>query len=511
MKALLDDLNHPSMKTAAQRGPFSVFSASQSRNTNDSGHNVQLYRPCGLPTEIYNGVLPQQLVISALTSPDLSSMMHQSTVTGAPDCFLGEETTNEVNESATSQGPITASQRFDTCLLDKRTIDSSMETSPTARIPPSLNPTSMTTPEIDLIHHWLVFLSGNMLLIDGPDNPCRTVFMPMALRGLHSSPSEPNMHRAVFHALCAASSFSLFHLRSESRYQSLAVQHEQQALQHLRQNLQPRSRFDETTLAAVLTCITAEAMSGRRGRWRAHVVGGLSLLENEINGEWLQSPTAARLLQSYLSLSSLCNLRISTQLMVLLKGLPDMQYYLARSHGVTQSLVHLLADISALRDSPGRTIAADLDHLELQIYLKFPSLNVYDKPECIVMQHALNSFYYATIIYFRRTLRRVPVDDVQDLVEKAVQDLEAAEALSLEKGGCPYNWASFVVAAECSRADLQERMLVLFDRKRRHGIKNILMLWEIVTILWRRRVSLPGIDIHWEEIANETDFDIMLV
>ncbi|GES63793.1 specific transcription factor domain protein [Aspergillus terreus] len=379
-------------------------------------------------------------------------------------------------------------------------------------IPQMLNPTPIPAPEIELIHHWVVFLSGNMLLIDTPDNACRTVFMPLALEGLNAPPQSANMHRAVFHAICAASAFSLYHLAGQSRFQSLAVSHDQQALRHLRETLHPGRRLDETTLTAVLSCITAEAMSGRRGRWRAHVAGGLGLLEDAVRVGWTQNATTMRLLQSYLSLSSLCNLRLSSRLASLLNGPPECRYYLERSHGVNASLVQFLGHISALRDSIDTVSAAELDHLELQLYLKFPSAPVSENVETTVIQHALNSFYYATVIYFRRTLRRATLADVQDLVEKAVQDLEAAEALTHHHGGCAYNWASFVVAAECEHPDLQVRTLALFESKRRHGIKNIQALGEIVRTLWQRRQAAgPQVDIHWEDVAREADFDIMLV
>ncbi|KNG81737.1 hypothetical protein ANOM_009138 [Aspergillus nomiae NRRL 13137] len=503
VKDILSDLDHSPGKVIAQRGPFSVFSVSVSE---DSSRNVRVHNHRESSTESFNGVLPYPHDLSVSPSPDASFMAQCRLFPEPPKCVLNEDALVKIgqitpNPSQTGRRRCAAdtNDKIQARLVEK------------AHISSSLNPTSMSPLEIELIHHWVVFLSGNLLLIDLPDNPCRTVFMPLALKGLNSSASESNMHRAVFHGLCAASAFSLYHLRSESKYQSLAVQHDQQAIQHLRQNLRPGSRLDETTLVAVLTCIAAEAMSGRRGRWRAHVLGGLGMLENELDGEWLQSPTAARLLQSYLSLSSLCNFRMSAQLVGLLKGLPNIQNYLERSHGVSQSLIQFLAHISALRESPNRTTAADLDNLELQLYLQFPSSHFQETPESIVIQHALNSFYYATVIYFRRSLRRVPVGDVQDLVEKAVHELEAAEALTHRKGGCAYNWAGFVVAAECSRPDLQERMLALFDRKRRHGITNIQSLCEIVTILWQRRASAPGVDIHWEEIANEADYDIMLV
>lgn len=335
--------------------------------------------------------------------------------------------------------------------------------------------------------------------------------MPMALKGLDAAPNESNIHLSIFHAICASSAFSLFHLRRDPRYQSVAMYHDQLALRHLRQNLQRAKRLDEPTLAAVLTCITAEAMSGRRSRWRTHVAGGLGLLENEVHGGWVPGPIASRLLQSYLSLSSLCSLPLSSQLMSLLNGSSDLRHYLERSHGITAPLVQFLAHITFLADSYHEISTEELDRLELQLYLNFPSLSTPDAPGSIIIQHALNSFYYATIIYFRRTLRHAPLCEIQDLVEKAIQELEAVESLNNDKGGCAYNWASFVVAAECQREDLRARMLASFDRKIRHGIQNINILGDIVRELWQRRAKNPDRDIHWQEIAKEADFDIMLV
>lgn len=375
----------------------------------------------------------------------------------------------------------------------------------------AITPVQLPRPETELVHHWVLFLSGNMLLIDTPDNTCRTIFMPMALKGLDAAPGESNINLSIFHAICASSAFSLFHLRRDPRYQSVAMHHDQLALRHLRQNLPRAEHLDESMLAAVLTCITAEAMSGRRSCWRAHVAGGLGLLENEIRGGWVPGPIASRLLQSYLSLSSLCSLPISSRLMSFLNGSSNLQHYLERSHGITASLVQCLAHITFLAESHTNLSTEELDRLELQLYLNFPSPSIPDAPGTIIIQHALNSFYYATIIYFRRTLRHVSLRDIQDLVEKAIQDLEAVDYFSNDKGGCAYNWASFVVAAECERADLQARMLASFDRKSRHGIQNINILGEVVRELWHRRAQAPGKDIYWQELAKEANFDIMLV
>ncbi|KAJ5163984.1 Protein of unknown function DUF3468 [Penicillium coprophilum] len=376
----------------------------------------------------------------------------------------------------------------------------------------SMSPLTLPRAEIELIHYWVVFLSGNMLLIDTPDNPCRTVFLPLALKGLEAPSTESNIHLSIFHAICASSAFSLSHLRHDSRYHSIAVHHDQLALHHLRGSLQRDRCLDEPTLAAVLACITAEAMSGRRSRWRAHVAGCLGLLENEVYGDWIQNPTAARMIQSYLALSSLCSLTVPKRLMTLLNGPSNSHHYLEQSHGVTTSLVQFLARVTALVESKTQLPIDELDRLELQLYLNFPSPCNPDAPGSIVVQHALTSFYYAIIVYFRRTLRGARLSDVQDLVEKAICELESVDALTREKGGHSYNWAGFVIAADCERPDLRDRMLTFFAGKSRRGIQNINVLCEVVQALWNRRAEAGShVDIQWQDIAREADFDIMLV
>jgi hypothetical protein len=198
--------------------------------------------------------------------------------------------------------------------------------------------------------------------------------------------------------------------------------------------------------------------------------------------------------------------------MPLLNGPSDSPHYLEQSHGITTPLIQCLAQITTLVESRTQLSIEELDQLELQIYLNFPSPSNPDAPGSIIVQHALNSFYYAMIVYFRRSLRGARLSDVQDLIEKAIHELESVDALTRNNGGHPYNWAGFVVAADCERPDLQDRMLAFFARKSRHGIQNINALSEIVQALWNRRaVAGSHVDIQWQDVAREADFDIMLV
>ncbi|CAG7982334.1 unnamed protein product [Penicillium olsonii] len=523
VSALLAELDGCSGDDAQQRGPFSVFSVLSGPRPDLTGHLEQPSSPDIILTqglEESHQDSPAYHVASSVGDKDSELSSTCTTATSADD--PGEEfgvKSLEMSNLAKDQNialrsDVNSHQQTGNKRLGEQGV--STRSPQTIGIDISLcnyiNPIFLPRPETELVHHWVVFLSGNMLLIDTPDNPCRTVFMPLALKGLDASPNESNIHLSVLHAICAASAFSLFHLRRDPRYQSIAMHHDQLALRHLRGTLQLARCLDESILAAVLTCITAEAMSGRRSRWRAHVAGCLGLLENQAHGDWIRNPTASRLLQSYLSLSSLCSLRVSERLMSLLNGPSELRHYLERSHGITTQLVQLLAQITALAETHPQLSTEELDRLELQLYLNFPALSNPDAHGSIIVQHALNSFYYATIVYFRRNLRHASLFDVQDLIEKAINELESVDALTREKGGCSYNWASFVVAADCERPDLQDRMLAFFDRKSRHGIQNINVLCEIVQALWNRRAAAgPHVDIQWQEIAREADFDIMLV
>ncbi|KAJ5189065.1 Protein of unknown function DUF3468 [Penicillium cf. griseofulvum] len=512
-----------------ERGPFSVFSVFSRPETHDANH-VHLHSLEGVlrtqhaeDTRRISGLInsPVGDRDGELASPRPAWDGLSSTTPPSPSEFREESCTGlsksnyRVDDiSINAVAHIIHSKNPNNRLLEPNDYSRPVSNiySNGTTIWDSMSPLTLPRAETELVHHWVVFLSGNLLLIDTPDNPCRTVFLPLALKGLDASPTESNIHLSIFHAICASSAFSLSYLHHDSRYHSIAVHHDQLALHHLRGSLQRARCLDEPTLAAVLTCVTAEGLSGRRSRWRAHVAGCLGLLENEVHGEWIRSPISARMIQSYLSLSSLCSFPVPKRLMPLLNGPSDSHHYLEQSHGITTPLIQCLDQITTLVESRTQLSIEELDQLELQIYLNFPSPSNPNAPGSIIVQHALNSFYYATIVYFRRSLRGARLNDVQDLIEKAIHELESVDALTRDNGGHPYNWAGFVIAAECERSDLQDRMLAFFARKSRHGIQNINVLSEIVQALWNRRaVAGSHVDIQWQDIAREADFDIMLV
>lgn len=528
LAALLSDVDSHAHPTASyMRGPFSVFPASSATSASSSGREAGNSSTSEIASPQPSMGPPSLSADSNDDCPITCTDRHAPHIL-RDDCQVEPSDTRPETTPSSLSSTLAAGSSGQSCqaiAVRSDAIHEEPDTRSTWADSPDrsnhlqilslvhqISPYTMPRVQIELIHHWVTFLSGTLLLVDTPDNPCRTLFVPMALQGVDAEDAEFSMNRIVFHAICSASAFSLCHLRQDQRYQALALTHDQLALHHLRHNLDHSPEVNESTLAAVLSCVVAEAISGRRHRWRTHLAGALALLERGSDDRWTRRPAASSMLQSYISLLALCRLRMSPRLVSLLDGPAEMENYLERAHGMTKPLVRFLASLTERMDGESTVTAGEMDGLELQLYLSFPRLSTPDSRNAEVIQHAVNAFYYATVIYFRRTYRRVPPTAVQDLVEKAVENLETAELLSQSKGGTAYNWPGLVVAAECLTPSLQGRMVTWFYRKRRHGLQSIDVIRELVTSLWQRRASaVSDADFHWQDLAKEADFDIMFV
>lgn len=115
-------------------------------------------------------------------------------------------------------------------------------------------------------------------------------------------------------------------------------------------------------------------------------------------------------------------------------GPPEVDYYLEESHGVSRPLVKFVANVTDIIESRREMSAKKIDRLELQLYLNCPRPSISDARNAKIIQPDLNAFYHAAIIYSRRTVRRAHFMEVQDIVEKAVQNLESTENLGYSKG-----------------------------------------------------------------------------
>ncbi|OAP64525.1 hypothetical protein AYL99_00497 [Fonsecaea erecta] len=390
----------------------------------------------------------------------------------------------------------------------------------------------------DLIHHWTNFVCWHLVPVDRPDNPFRSVFTPMALAGLASPSNQSNGQIALFHALCATSAFSRGQLlNGDSKNFTLAMKHYNLAIMHLRHSLVNfkdgdnelgQAQLQRGSILATITMFSAmDMITGRSSEWRTHLQGGASWLSTIEKSEWDRDKSSSMVYQGYLAIAALCNINLPSSIDVESESFlgDERNYVLDRFFGLTRPILRhivvmnsLIKRISTTASEP--PTAEMLDDLETQLYAQTPSnLDLSGLPplaQSLTLHHAY-VFYYASIVYFLRTVRRLPPQAlcIQNTVSKAVTHLEDIESLGGDSIGCTLVWPPFIVACECLTEEMQSRMLNWYRVKRRHGFMNLEISKDIARELWRRR-QLAGdgaeadADIQWQDVLTEMKMDIVL-
>ncbi|EXJ87525.1 hypothetical protein A1O3_04485 [Capronia epimyces CBS 606.96] len=378
----------------------------------------------------------------------------------------------------------------------------------------------------ELIHHWTSFLCWHLVPIDRPDNPFRSVFTPMALAGLTSPSDQSTGSIALFHALCATSAFSRGQLlNGDAQTLTLAMKHYHLAIMHLRHSLaninDHRQAEDQRgSILATITMFSAmDMITGRSSEWRTHLQGGASWLATIEGKVWDRDKSSSMVYQGYLAIAALCNINLPSTVNVESEDfLDERNYVLDRFFGLTRPILkHIVMMNSLIKRFSTTKLSIDaeaLDELELQLYEQTPDsldLEGLDPRGQALTRHHAYVFYYASLIYFQRTVRRRPPDELQELVKFAVAHLEDIEDLGGDAIGCTLVWPPFVVACECQSIDLQQRMLAWYMLKRRHGFMNLEKSKDIAMELWQRRSLAPkDVDIQWQDVLKDLKMDIVL-
>ncbi|KAJ4342579.1 arginine metabolism regulation protein II [Ascochyta clinopodiicola] len=392
--------------------------------------------------------------------------------------------------------------------------------------PRHLDALSMPSKQKRLIHHWVTFTSRKLVLIDEPHNPCRTMMLPMALKGLVSQSIGSNADVAIFHAICAAAAYNLFELTGQTNDQDrvLALYHDNEAVHHLRHNLTRADEHrDQSFAMAIMACIAVEAVSGTTQRWRTHVSGGLAYLA-KLQSQGLDEVALSAFRQHMVKMAILCDFSVPDDFKAFLydeSGSSDGLEFTFPYYGVSRSFLRAHDHINALlsSESTARTPAQEqeLDAFELQLYLDFPGLPphsllsaVTNKTHAVVIQHTSKAFYYANLVYFQRSVRCAPVTEVQDLVELGVQELESIDRVGQGALGCLMLWPVLILGAECSGSDVQRRMRDWFRAQRRLGFRNLAVLEDLVATVWGSQ-AIPTAnksDGDWRHVIAQARFDV---
>ncbi|KAH8900369.1 hypothetical protein GQ53DRAFT_740509 [Thozetella sp. PMI_491] len=376
-----------------------------------------------------------------------------------------------------------------------------------------------------LIHHWVTFTSRKLVLLDEPHNPCRTMMLPMALKGVVSSSQESSANVAIFHAVCASAAFNLFELggRASEQDQNLALYHDQQAIHHIRHNLARADEHQDQSFAmAIMACIAVEAISGTTMRWRTHVSGGLAYLA-KLDASGVDERVLFPFRRHMVLMAILCDFAVPDNLKLFLEddtltqGLEfTFPYYgvsgsFLRSHDRMNTFA--LATATPLTRTPA--LEKELDAFELQLYLDFPGLPPPDLAAVtdthgIVVHHLAKVFYYAGLVFFQRSIRGAPVGTVQPLVELGVAELETLGRVGKGELGCMMLWPVLVLGAECGRPDLQQKMRAWFRDQQKLGFRNLVVLEDLVATVWSSRAASLGgeEDVDWRDIIVQPPFDV---
>lgn len=389
-----------------------------------------------------------------------------------------------------------------------------------------LDALSMPSKQKRLIHHWITFTSRKIVLIDEAHNPCRTMMLPMALKGLTSQAEGSNADIAIFHALCASAAYNLFELSGRSNEQDrvLALYHDNEAVHHLRHNLARADEHrDQSFAMAIMACIAVEAVSGTTQRWRTHVSGGLAYLE-QLQSQGLPEVALSAFRQHMVKMAIMCGFAVPDHLKAFLddeSGASDGLEFTFPYYGVSRSFLRAQDRINSLLTSPLKERTPEqekeLDTFELQLYLDFPSLPSQDAPQAttspknsVVIHHTSTAFYYAGLVFFQRSVRHTPVAAVQDLVELGLHELESIDRVGQGTLGCLMLWPVLVLGAECGGPTLQQRMQTWFQAQRRLGFRNLVVLEDLVATVWRSR-AVPGAnkaDTDWWKFIAQAQFDV---
>ncbi|KAH7082506.1 fungal Zn binuclear cluster domain-containing protein [Paraphoma chrysanthemicola] len=392
-----------------------------------------------------------------------------------------------------------------------------------APLPRHLDALSMPSKQKRLIHHWITFTSRKLVLIDEPHNPCRTMMLPMALKGLVSGQEDSNAEVAIFHAICAAAAYNLFELTGQTNEQDrlLALYHDNEAVHHLRHNLtQAAEPQDQSFAMAIMACIAVEAVSGTTQRWRTHVSGGLAYL-TKLQSHGSDEAAFSAFRQHMVKMAIMCDLTVSDNLKSFLydeSGSPPRLEFSFPYYGVSRSFLLAHDRINSLLMSPSaaRTLTEEqeLDAFELQLYLDFPSLPSFsmatDKTHDIVVHHTSKAFYYANLVYFQRNVRCIPVAAVQELVDLGLHELESIDRVGQGALGCLMLWPVLILGAECGTPNVHKRMKDWFRAQRTLGFRNLMVLEDLVVTVWEARASLSAnkIETDWRQVILQARFDV---
>ncbi|KAL6917121.1 hypothetical protein ACHAPO_006066 [Fusarium lateritium] len=380
----------------------------------------------------------------------------------------------------------------------------------------------LTNPALqcELMEHWTLDLCDSLNPVPGIYNPMRSAMMPIAWEGARTDSKTSTGATSLFHFICSASAFHLSKKREtpESRrsLENVALEHHNLGITHLAQNIRHSKDGAHCValLAAVIICIMNEAVTLPTSFWRLHFRGAVEWVNHIDPQVWHRNEAASSIYYMFRGMNTV----VQTQLLFDIHGTsywdftndlgPQPEpYTLYTAFGLPQPIfqgLRAMNTIAMRRKSPRYSDPTpdELDRLELELYLSVPSrpdISGTKEYSDLIYHHGF-TFYYSALIHMKRTLKGMPLIEVQPLVEKAIPHLEALHACTAQRFS-PMIWPVAMIAFEIADDAMQQRMLrcltLLWERSE-------LAIWtqitQLVKELWALR-KREGANIKWYHTA----------
>ncbi|KAF7557826.1 hypothetical protein G7Z17_g373 [Cylindrodendrum hubeiense] len=385
--------------------------------------------------------------------------------------------------------------------------------------------------QCQLMEHWTLHLCDALNPVPGIHNPLRTIMMPIALEGARADLKTSTGATALFHLISAASAFHLSQKRTspeEKRtLESVALEHHNLGITHLGQNIQSDDLSQcVSVLASLVMCILNEAISTPAPFWRLHFRGAVEWV-NHINPQvWHQTESASVIYQMFSGMATL----VQSQLLLDESPLWDLPYnpssqpgpyILDMAFGLPQPVMQCLNAMKSIQlehkraDAQASAVnaAQNLDRLELELFLSAPK-----KPDAsfgkeygdLVYHHGY-TYYFAALIYMKRTVKDTPIEDVQALIEQSLHHVEILEACT-DRPFSPMLWPIAIIAFEINQSMPQNRMLKCLDNfAERSGLMIWTQLAKLVKDLWALRRTEGNANVKWHKSVLATVNDSFML
>ncbi|KAI5468131.1 fungal-specific transcription factor domain-containing protein [Mariannaea sp. PMI_226] len=385
--------------------------------------------------------------------------------------------------------------------------------------------------QCQLLEHWTLHLCDALNPVPGVHNPMRTIMMPIALEGARTDLKSSTGATALFHLICAASAFHLSQRsapESKRELESAALEHHNLGITHLGQNIQSEDTTQcVSLLASLVMCILNEAITVPTPFWRLHFRGAVEWV-NHINPQvWHQSESASVIYQMFIGMATL------VQSQLLLEGreafiwdLPcdpltqPEPYCLDLAFGMPKPVVQCLQTLAAMQMEDKRANVRnpsrdkDFDRLEVELFLSTPtklSAPVGKEYSDLIYHHGY-TYYFAALVYMKRTVKSVPIEEVQALIEQSLFHIEALET-STDRPFSPMLWPMAILAFETINVMPQNRILKCMETfAERSGFAIWTQLGNLVRDLWAVRKTEGNHSMKWHRsvLASIND-DFMLL